>query len=367
MRRMTGGSTTSWSSTTVCATSSRSRPSPAVTSISELDPTKPNPAVNNYPGALVFAGDGEGREGKRSLIPGYYGAWAPRVSGAYSLNDKTTLRAGVGRSFGRVTVISGTSHFAGFIGQYEFFNTDSGVTPTFLLDRGLPAYPLPPQINPSFSNNTNVDYWNGKEAMLPATYDSWTVSMQRELRSADDPRSRLQRFEGLEPAGEPAESQPGAAFGGQGPHRAFRRRRRGVAAELPDYVGGCGRGRHHPALPELHQSGGADEPERRPVAAAIPAVRDDQYHQQRRRQDRAVDVPRRRAEADAAVVAGVHVPGQLHLLEADDRCRYFQRQHRLDGHRPAGARVLDRAFRPAPQHQAEHRVRVARSGRDGAG
>ena len=149
---------------------------------SELDPTKPNPSVNNYPGALMFAGNGEGREGKRSLIPGYYGAWAPRVSGAYSLNDKTTLRAGVGRSFGRVTVISGTSHFAGFIGQYEFFNSDSGVTPTFLLDRGLPAYPLPPQINPSFSNNTNVDYWNGKEAMLPATYDSWTVSVQRELR-----------------------------------------------------------------------------------------------------------------------------------------------------------------------------------------
>jgi len=55
------------------------------------------------------------------------------------------------------------------------------VTPTFLLDRGLPAYPLPPQINPSFANNTNVDYWNGREALLPATYDGWTGSLQREL------------------------------------------------------------------------------------------------------------------------------------------------------------------------------------------
>ena len=137
--------------------------------------------MNNYPGALVFAGDGPGREGKRSLIPGYYGAWAPRVSGAYSLNDKTTIRAGAGRSFGRVTVIASSSHFAGFIGQYEFLNSDSGVTPTFLLDRGLPAYPLPPQIDPSFANNTNVDYWNGREALLPATYDSWTMSVQREL------------------------------------------------------------------------------------------------------------------------------------------------------------------------------------------
>jgi hypothetical protein len=148
---------------------------------SDLDPTRPNPAVNNYPGALVFAGEGPGQEGTSSLIPGYYGAWAPRLSAAYSLNEKTTLRAGVGRSFGRVTVIAGSSHFAGFIGQYEFLNSDSGVTPTFLLDQGLPPYPLPPQIDPSFANNTNVDYWNGKEALRPAMYDTWTISMQREL------------------------------------------------------------------------------------------------------------------------------------------------------------------------------------------
>jgi len=45
------------------------------------------------------------------------------VSGAYRLNDKTTIRAGAGRSFGRVTVIASSSHFAGFIGQYEFFNS----------------------------------------------------------------------------------------------------------------------------------------------------------------------------------------------------------------------------------------------------
>jgi hypothetical protein len=58
---------------------------------SDFSPTKPNPAVNNYPGALVFAGDGPGREGTRSLIQGYYGALAPRVSFAYSADDKTTF------------------------------------------------------------------------------------------------------------------------------------------------------------------------------------------------------------------------------------------------------------------------------------
>jgi hypothetical protein len=149
---------------------------------SEFSPTRPNPAVNDYPGALIFAGEGPGREGKRSLIPAYYGAVAPRVSAAYTPNERTTFRGGVGRSFGRVTVIAGSGHFAGFIGQYPFSNADNGVTPTFLLDEGLPAYPLPPRIDPAFSNNSNVDYWNGVEAARPAVYDTWTVSVQREVR-----------------------------------------------------------------------------------------------------------------------------------------------------------------------------------------
>ena len=147
----------------------------------DFDPLKPNPAVNNYPGALVFAGDGPGREGKSSLVPGYYGAIAPRASLAFSANDRTTIRAAVGRSFGRVTVVQGSSHYAGFIGQYAFTSGDNGVTPTFMLDAGLPSYPLPPKIDPSFSNNDVAEWWNGKEAARPAIYDSWTVSLQREL------------------------------------------------------------------------------------------------------------------------------------------------------------------------------------------
>ena len=148
---------------------------------SDFSPTKPNPAVNNFPGALVFAGDGPGREGRRSLFDGYYGALAPRVSFAYSANQKTTIRGGAGRSFGRVTVVQGSSHFAGFIGQYVFESPDSGVTPAFNLDQGLPSYPLPPLIDPTFSNNNNVDWFNGQAASRPAVYDSWTMSVQRDF------------------------------------------------------------------------------------------------------------------------------------------------------------------------------------------
>ena len=251
---------------------------------SELDPTKPNPAVNGYPGALIFAGEGPGREGKRSLIPGYYGAVAPRLSAAYSLNSKTTFRAGVGRSFGRVTVVSGTSHFAGYIGQYEFVSSDSGVTPTFLLDQGLPSYPLPPQINPSFSNNNaRVDYWNGAAALTPSTYDTWTISMQRELRRGMTVEVDYNGSKGYETPGESAEYQSGSAAEGQRSYFQVRRCEHNCIAQLADNVASGRGGRDHAAVPELHQSRGTVQSQRGAGAASVPAVRNDQYDRQRRR------------------------------------------------------------------------------------
>lgn len=148
---------------------------------SDFSPTTANPAANNYPGALIFAGDGPGRQGKRSLIPGWYGAWGPRLGLAYALNSKTTIRAGAARSFSRVTVVASSGHYAGFIGQYAFTSSNQGVTPAFYWDQGLPPYPLPPQIDPSFANNSNVDYWQGQNATRAPENDNWAFSIQREI------------------------------------------------------------------------------------------------------------------------------------------------------------------------------------------
>jgi hypothetical protein len=78
-------------------------------------------------------------------------------------------------------VLASSSHYAGFIGQYAFASTNQGITPAFNWDTGLPPYPLPPQINPAFANNGNVDYWNGQGSTRPAEYDNWTFSVQREV------------------------------------------------------------------------------------------------------------------------------------------------------------------------------------------
>ncbi len=150
---------------------------------SDFTPDRPNPAVNNYPGALRFAGFGPGRENRRSLVPGWYGGWGPRLGLAYSLDQKTVIRAAFGRSFSKVSVVAGSGHFAGFIGQYVFNSADQGITPAFKLDNGLPSYPLPPRIDPTFSNNNTVDFWQLSDAVRAPENLYWTFSIQRQISS----------------------------------------------------------------------------------------------------------------------------------------------------------------------------------------
>ena len=150
---------------------------------SDFTPDRPNPKVNNYPGALRFAGEGTGREGTRSLVPSWYGGIGPRLGLAYSPDDKTAIRAAFGRSFSRVTVVSSSGHFAGFIGQYVFNTGNQGITKLYNWDEGLPSYPLPPQIDPSFANNTDVHFWQPIDAARAPENYYWTLSMQRQLTS----------------------------------------------------------------------------------------------------------------------------------------------------------------------------------------
>jgi hypothetical protein len=156
-------------------------PTSGVDEYSDFTPEKPNPGADGYPGALRFAGFGEGRENRRSLVPGWYGAWGPRIGLSFAPDTKTTIRAAAGRSFSRVTAVQGSGHFAGFIGQYEFTNGNNGITPTFNWDNGLPPYRLPPSIDPSFSNRNNVDWWQGQEAVRAPENLFWTFSIQRQF------------------------------------------------------------------------------------------------------------------------------------------------------------------------------------------
>jgi len=154
---------------------------------SDFAPDRPNPAINGYPGVLRFAGFGEGRENRRTLVDGWYKGIGPRLGLAYSVNSKTTLRTAFGRSFNKVTVTRDSGHYQGFIGRYNFASTDNGITPAFNWDVGMPPYPLPismdpkAKLDPAFANNDEVHYHQPSDATRSPENLYWTFNMQREV------------------------------------------------------------------------------------------------------------------------------------------------------------------------------------------
>lgn len=156
---------------------------------SNLDPTLPNSKVNNFPGALRFAGFGEGRENRRSLVDGWYKGFGPRIGLAYSVDNKTTLRTAFGRSFNKVTVTRDSGHYQGFFARYNFSSPDQGITPAFNWDQGLPSYPLPisvdptAKVDPTIANNDEVHYNQPYDATRSPETLYWTFNVQREIAS----------------------------------------------------------------------------------------------------------------------------------------------------------------------------------------
>jgi hypothetical protein len=149
--------------------------------LTDFDPTKPNPAANNIPGALVFAGFGPGRIGRTDFGGYHFRGFGPRIGAAYSLTSKTVIRAAYSRSFGFDVTAQGSAHYAGFFQIYTPANTTSGVEPTWTFQNGFPAYPLPPILDPSFANGNSMQWFQGGDATLLPTIDSWTLSIQRQL------------------------------------------------------------------------------------------------------------------------------------------------------------------------------------------
>ncbi len=151
---------------------------------SDFSPRTPNPGAGGIPGALIYAGTGPGREGTRTLADSWYFGIGPRVGLAYSLNEKTVIRTNFARSFSAVTTTTGSTHQKGFTQTVAFGNTSSGLSPTFLFKDGLPPYPVPPFISPSFQNGADMPWWqNGEVSRLPEQL-SFNFSVQRKLSNS---------------------------------------------------------------------------------------------------------------------------------------------------------------------------------------
>lgn len=148
---------------------------------SNLDPTLPNPAAGGVPGAMIFAGFGPGRQNKRTLVPGWYAGFGPRLGFSYAVDKKTVLRASFARSFGENKAAQGTNHSQGFIQRWTIDNTSQGVTPTFIYADGLPSWTRPPFIDPSVANGSAAEWFQGVEASRLPEELGYVLNIERQL------------------------------------------------------------------------------------------------------------------------------------------------------------------------------------------
>lgn len=148
---------------------------------SDFGPTTPNPGAGGIPGAVLFAGNCSGCVGSRRLADFWDKGFGPHLSFAYSKDAKTVIRGAYARSYGALVSVSGSTHNSGFTLTQTDSNQTSGLTPTFTLDSGFPAYVTPPFINPSVSNGTNVAWFQGAETTKLPAYENFAFSIQRQV------------------------------------------------------------------------------------------------------------------------------------------------------------------------------------------
>jgi hypothetical protein len=146
---------------------------------SGFSPLIPNPGAGGRLGALLFAGNGPGRSGSRSLSDGWYGGYGPRLGVAYQANPKTVIRASGGIYFApgfRTRLIAygltNGNSISSPTGYAPVYNWTTAAYP--------PNFPRAPFIDPSFQNGQSVSSILPGTSRMPQIL-TWTFSIQREL------------------------------------------------------------------------------------------------------------------------------------------------------------------------------------------
>jgi hypothetical protein len=111
--------------------------------IANFDPNLPNPGMDGRPGAITFFGEGPGRNGRTSGVWDVTkNAFSPRFGLAYTLTDKTLIRASYGLSSPAFFGLYGSGfriRTTGFMQlRATFQSIDNGVTPAFNWNGGVP-------------------------------------------------------------------------------------------------------------------------------------------------------------------------------------------------------------------------------------
>ena len=151
-----------------------------------MDETAPNSAANGIPGALVFAGQGAGRNGslKETWANVYHKDFEPRVGFAWSpgfLKDKDVLRGSSGIYYGPLVYADfGQGTLQGFTVNQTLFTADPLDGPQ--VDAGLPLLSSTPDLDPTQLNGQGVDHV-GTSYGRPAMVETWSLENQYQLSS----------------------------------------------------------------------------------------------------------------------------------------------------------------------------------------
>jgi Carboxypeptidase regulatory-like domain len=149
-----------------------------------LDETAPNSAANGIPGALVFAGQGAGRNGSKNETWAnvYHKDFEPRIGFAWNpgiFDQRLVVRANGGIYYGPLVYADvGQGTVQGFTANSTLFTADPLSGP--LVDAGLPVLPSTPDLDPTQLNTQGVDHV-GVQYGRPAMVETWTMETQYEL------------------------------------------------------------------------------------------------------------------------------------------------------------------------------------------
>lgn len=161
-----------------------------------LNGNLPNPAVDNYPGALQFAGNGPDSCHCRTLVKTHYLTFDPRVGFAYSATNKKVIRG----SFTIIHYDSGAlggnminGAMLGYFAQPSFNSPDAGITPAFNWNNGFPAYTKPPFFSPTLNTGYNtttgpnggtINYPRPNTAGRSPYTENWNLTFEQQLTTA---------------------------------------------------------------------------------------------------------------------------------------------------------------------------------------
>ncbi len=126
-----------------------------------FNPTLPNAAVGNYPGALQFAGNGADSCHCSTRVQTHYLVFDPRVGFAYAVTPATVVRGSFtivhfnGGLLGGNAQSQGVS-MLGFSANPSFTSPDAGITPAFNWNNGFPAYQAPPFFDSTLNTGYNT-------------------------------------------------------------------------------------------------------------------------------------------------------------------------------------------------------------------